>query len=356
MRNMLNSRWVHTALLLALLGGAVVVRVHDYEWSRSLRYLAFDSFNKLHPRQPTDQVAVVDLDEVSMGRDDLGQWPWPRNTVAAMVDRLKAMGARAIVFDMVFAESDRTSPVALLKSMPELKTDLAAVKDHDQQLADSFAAAGNVVAGFIWSPDKKATRRTPVLSKSILLSRDADNLRRSVPLMVGVTTTIRELGQAAAGNGCFGVSTEIDGLIRQVPLLFGFEADAAKAPELYPSLALEALRVSQDPRMNVKIRRLRSNEVGPLDAPYKMQVGQYEIPFDADGKFFVYFSKARTDKYIPAWQVFDGTVDPAKIKDKIILVGTSAEGLKDIRSTPLDLFIPGVEVHVNVIEQVLTGQ
>ena len=356
MQNMLNSRWMHTVLLLALLCGAVVVRGHDYEWSRSLRYLAFDAFNKLHPRQPTDQVVVVDLDEVSMGRDDLGQWPWPRNTVATMVDKLKAMGAKAVVFDMVFAESDRTSPSALLKSMPELKADLAAVKDHDQQLADSFTAAGNVVAGFVWSPDKKATRRTPVLSKSILLSGDADGLRRSVLTMVGVTTTIPELAQAAAGNGCFCVAPEVDGLIRQVPLLTRFDAEADKAPELYPSLALEALRVSQDPRINVKVRHLRPNEIGPLDAPYKMQVGQYEIPLDVDGKFFVYFSKARPEKYIPAWQVFDGAVDPAKIKDKIVLIGTSAQGLKDIRSTPLDLFIPGVEVHVNVIEQVMTGQ
>lgn len=356
MRQLLNNRWVHTLLLLALLSGAVVVRVHDYEWSRSLRYLAFDAFNNIHPRQPTDKVVVVDLDEESMGRDDLGQWPWPRNIVAKMVDNLKTMGAKAIVFDMVFAENDRTSPLALLKSMPELKQDLSGVKDHDEQLADSFRNASNVVAGFIWSPDKKATRRTPVLSKSILLSRDADTLHRSVPLMQGVTTPIPVLGMAAAGNGCFGVSTEIDGLIRQVPLLFGFQTEAGKAPELYPSLALEALRVSQDARLNIKVRHLKKNEIGPLDAPYKMQVGEYEIPFDDDGKFFVYFSKARPDKYIPAWKVIDGTIDPALIKDKIIIVGTSAEGLKDIRSTPLDLFIPGVEVHVNVIEQVLTGQ
>ena len=103
MRQLLNNRWVHTLLLLALLSGAVVVRVHDYEWSRSLRYLAFDAFNNIHPRQPTDKVVVIDLDEESMGRDDLGQWPWPRNIVAKMVDNLKAMGAKAIVFFLVFA-------------------------------------------------------------------------------------------------------------------------------------------------------------------------------------------------------------------------------------------------------------
>lgn len=362
MRKLIVNQWVHTLILLGLLSGAVLVRLHDYQWSRALRFLAFDSFNVMHPREPTKDVVVVDIDEMSMGHEDIGQWPWPRNIVAAMVDRLHDMGARAIVFDMVFAEYDRTSPQAFLKNIPEtqfsgeLRTSLAQMKDHDAILAESIGRAGNVVTGFVWSPNALATRRDPVLSKPIMLGKDAAMLRHTVPLMQGVTTSIPELSRAAAGNGCFGVSTEIDGLIRQVPLLFGFERGHDHAPELYPSLALEALRVAQDPRLLVKVRHLKPSEIGPFDPPLMMQVGQYEIPFDRDGKFFVYFSKARTKDYIPAWTVLNGTADPSSIKDKIVLIGTSAEGLKDIRSTPLDLFIPGVEVHMNVIEQVITGK
>lgn len=362
MRKLITNQWVHTLILLALLSGAVMVRIHDYQWSRALRFLAFDSFNVMHPREPTKDVVVVDIDETSMGRDDIGQWPWPRNIVADMVDKLDAMGAKAIVFDMVFAEYDRTSPQAFLKNIPdtqfssELRTSLSAMKDHDAVLADSIARAGSVVTGFVWSPNAQATRRVPVLSKPIMLGKDAMMLRETVPQMTGVTTSIPELASAAAGNGCFGVSTEIDGLIRQVPLLFGFSQNEDQAPLLYPSLALEALRVAQDPRLLVKVRHLKPSEIGPFDPPLLMQVGTYEIPFDRDGKFFVYFSKARTKDYIPAWTVLDETVDAALIKDKIVLIGTSAEGLKDIRSTPLDLFIPGVEVHMNVIEQVITGK
>ncbi len=356
------NQWVHTIILLALLGGAAMVRLHDYEWSKALRFLAFDTFNVMHPREPTDRVAIIDIDEMSMAREYPGQWPWPRNTVADMVDRLKAMGAKAIVFDIVFAEYDRTSPKAFLRSVPEanlsteLTESLSGLKDHDLVLAESIRNAGNVVTGFIWSASKDATRRKPVLSKPILLSKDAEFLRGTMPRMIGVTTSIPELTEAAAGNGCFGVSTEIDGLIRQVPLLFGYESTPGKSPELYPSLALEALRVSQDPRLLVKVRHLKPGEIGPFDPAFMMQVGDYEIPFDRDGHFFVYFSKARMQDYIPAWKLLDGQLDPAAIKDKIVIIGTSAEGLKDIRSTPLDLFIPGVEVHVNVIEQVLTGQ
>lgn len=356
MRALFVNPWVHTIILVALLLGAAFVRVQDYDWSKSLRFLAFDTFNNLHPRQPTDDVVIVDINEESMGRDDLGQWPWPRHIVAKMVDQLKTMGARSVVFDIVFAEQDRTSPQAFARSIDagsiseELKLSLSALPDHDLVLAETIRNAGNVVTGFIWTTDAKATRRKPVLSKPIMLSKDAAILKETVPSMVGVTTTIPELSEAAAGNGCFGVSTEVDGLIRQVPLLFSYNN------ELYPSLALEALRVAQDPKLLVKIRGLKPEEVRLLDPPLKMQVGNYEIPLDRDGMFIPYFSKARPEKYIPAWEVIDGRIDPARIKDKIVLVGTSAEGLKDIRSTPLDLFIPGVELHVNVIEQVLTGQ
>lgn len=350
------NRWFHMILLLALLVSAVFVRLQDYEWSRALRYIAFDTFNVMHPRAQTDSLVIVDIDELSMGRDNLGQWPWPRHIVARMVDSLRDMGARAIVFDMVFAENDRTSPQMFLKTLPdenmtdELRSSLSSLEDHDAALAESFSAAGNVVAGFIWTSNPEATRRKPVLSKPIPLTREAAHLKDTVPQMAGVTTTIPELAEAAAGNGCFGVSTEIDGLIRQVPLLFGMEG------ALYPSLALEAVRVAQDPRLLTKVRGLRGDELGLLDPPLLMQVGEYEIPFDDDGKFFVYFSKQRPEKYIPAWKVLEGAVERTAIDGKIVLVGTSAEGLKDIRSTPLDLFVPGVEVHANVIEQILTGQ
>lgn len=350
------NRWFHAFLLLILLSGVIFIRLQDYEWSRALRYLAFDTFNVMHPRQPTDQVVIVDIDEASLGREELGQWPWPRHIVARLVSSLKDMGAQAIVFDMVFAESDRTSPAAFIKMLPQttvsddLKNTVSGLKDHDEELAETFRQAGNVVTGFIWSANPEATRRKPVLSKPIALARDAADLKHTVSKMRGVTTTIPVLSEAAAGNGCFGVSTDVDGLIRQVPLLFSFDGD------LYPSLALEALRVAQDPRLLVKVRGLKGDEVGPLDPPLRMQVGDYEIPLDRDGMFHAYFSKARPEEYVPAWQVIGGQADPEKIKGKIVIIGTSSEGLKDIRSTPLDLFIPGVELHLNVIEQVLTGQ
>lgn len=356
LRRMVVNRWVHMVLLLGVMGLAVMGRVQDHDWAKSLRFIAFDTLNQFYPRISTDHVVMIDIDELSMAQAELGQWPWPRHIVARLVDRLHDMGARAIVFDMVFAEYDRTSPRAFLQTLPDavrdetLESALSALDGHDEILADSFRRAGNVVAGFVWTADLQATRRPPHLSQPIFTAREAESLTRSVPRIGGVVTNIPELSRAAAGSGSFGVTPEIDGIIRRVPLLFTYDG------VLYPSLALEGVRVAQGDKTQIRIRARRGDELGWFDAPYLMQIGAYEIPMDADGQFPVWFSPARPHDYVSAWRVLSGEVMESRVRDKIVLIGTSAEGLRDIRSTPLNLFIPGVELHMNVVEQIMSGR
>ncbi len=360
MSKLLISRWFHMILLLALLGGMMFVRIKEYPWTKTLSFIAFDAYNNIEPRQPTGTVAMVDIDEQSLGRDELGQWPWSRLVMAKLVDNLKAMGAKAIVFDIVFAENDRTSPQAVLKRLPKLQehpdivTVLNGMPDNDEVFAQSIKNAGNVVTGFIWSGDKNATRRKPVLSQPILALK-ASELKANVPEILAAATNVPVLAEAAAGNGCFGVTTEVDGIIRRIPLLFRYVDEKTGETTLYPSLALEAIRVSQGDKTIVKVRTLDPKQQGTFGTPLRMRVGDYEIPVDSDGEFYTYFSPTRRGDYIPAWTVINGTVDSSKIRGKIVFVGTSAEGLKDIRSTPLDLFVPGVEAHINVAEQILSG-
>lgn len=362
MKRILVSRWFHIFVLLTLLGGAVFVRAQDYSWAQSLRFLAFDAFNRFDPRPPTDDVVVVDIDETSLGRPNLGQWPWSRLVIARLIENLKEKGATAIVFDMVFAEEDRTSPHAVMERLPAdanvqaLRDFFEGMPDNDEVLAQTIGEAGNVVTAFIWSSNMEATRRAPVLSQPILMTRPARTLLDSVPAMTGVATNLPLLSQAAAGNGSFGVTPEVDGIIRRVPLFFNFEdPQRPGARILYPSLAAEAVRVAQGAKLVTRARTLKPEEAGPFDPPLKVSIGKYEVPLDWDGRLFVYFSQERRKDYIPAWQVIDGSVADEKIKGKIVFVGTSAEGLKDLRSTPLDLFVSGVELHVNVAEQILTG-
>lgn len=338
------------------------MRAQDRSGVRALRNLAFDTLNRAYPRPASDQVVIVDIDEASLARPELGQWPWSRNVLAKLVDNLDAMGAKAIAFDMVFAEADRTSPRAFLDRLPQSERDpalvplLSGLPDNDALFAESIRRSGKVVTAFIWTDEHISGQVKPHISKPIQLARGAASLRTSVPAMETAAPNLALFETAAAGNGCFGVLPEIDGIIRRVPLIFRMKNEGSKTPTLYPSLALEALRVAQDPRVMIKIRDLKPGEAGIFDPPLKMKVGKIEIPFDFNGTLPVYFSPDRRARYIPAHDVISGTIDPARIRDKIVFVGTSAQGLKDLRSTPLDLFVPGVELHANIAEQILTGR
>ena len=395
---LLTDRWVHTFVLLAMLAAAVSVRVYDSKKDgalvRGLSYVAFDAYNKWKPRPPTDQVVMVDIDESSLGRPELGQWPWSRDTVARMVSNLHAMGARAIVFDMVFPEADRTSPAAILERItpeqrtPEFQTLLSAMPDNDQKLADAITAAGNVVLGFTETTRSGSTARAPHQAKAIGLKGIAHDLlipepevarfaadgtelpvspdspqaqdhglrKRWVHTLNAVATSLPLLSKAAAGSGSFHVVPELDGIIRRVPLLALYPVEGTDQMILYPSLGVEALRVAQGAKTLIRIRPVSGKEAGVFAPPLLMSVGKYEIPIDWDGKFYIYVTKAQPKNYIPAWKVINNEIETDKIAGKIVFIGTSAAGLKDIRSIPGNLYVPGVELHMNLVGQVLTGE
>ncbi len=364
MKWILTSRWIHTLFLLALLSGALLVRQYDAPWLKGFGYQAFDAYNRITPRPTTDQVVIVDIDEASLRDDRLGQWPWPRTVMAQLVTNLKAAGAKAIVFDMVFSEKDRTSPTALLSQMPEgslsaeAKGELTALPDHDDQLAAAFKEAGNVVTGFVSSGSVHTAGHTPRVPRNIQFMKGTDPLKTRMATVRAPVTTLPELEAAAAGNGFFSTEPDYDGIIRSAALLQRLDAvQPGEPPSYYAMLALEGLRIAETDNSSLAVRPIKNKDASVFSPNFEIAIDKkYRIPIDDDGKFYVHFTPARPDQYIPAWRVVDNSVESYKIKDKIVLVGTSAIGLKDIRSSPLNLFVPGVEIHLNIIEQILQGR
>lgn len=363
MIHFIANKWIHFLVLLTLLMGAVYFSGSDHELRKRLQYATFDTYNKMKPREASDRIAIIDLDEESI--KDLGQWPWPRNVMAQMVDRLHALGASVIAFDIVFAEADRTSPARVAQTLPNseeyapAKEALIHLPDNDAIFAKSIAAAGNVVMGFTRARPEE-TLRTPYLSaKPMLMIKDKAPFFDDTFSAPGVAENLLEFSSAAAGNGSFMATPDIDGIIRQVSLFVKYppEKMAGMEPELYPMLGLEALRVDANKRSRLMIKGAK--EQGVVDTDYTLQIANLEVPIESDSKFWVYYRDIKDDEYISAQRLFDPAQEEAlrqKIDGKIIFVGTSAEGLRDIRSTPLDIFVPGVEVHVNVAEQILQGK
>lgn len=353
MRKFVYNRWFHTILLLALLACAVLVRIQDYTWSRALSNLAFDQYNVLKPRPALDKVVIINIDDDSLAR--LGQWPWPRTNLATLLLNLKKMGALSVAFDGVLAEPDRTSPEAVLQTVsnPTVKTYLATQPSHDRVFADAIRDTGFFASGFSFGSYKEVQKPRIVMSikatksvKSVFLkqSRHFDNVASFIPV----------LQDAVAGNGSFMADPETDGIIRKTGMVF------SDSENLYPSLSLEAIRLSLPaPRPPIQIDP--SNlPVLSLASQYRIQIGDYKIPVDQDGILRVYFRNFDPHKdYVSAYKIIEPEFyaeAESQIKGHIVLIGSSAEGLKDLRSSPLRLFIPGVEVHANAIEQILNGQ
>ena len=378
--NLLTKRWFQIFLLLSLLSGLVWLSFTRSPLIYNLRQLTFDSYNRYQPRKPGDETVIVDIDEASL--QHYGQWPWQRTLVADLTKKIRLLGAKAVVFDMVFSESDRTSPSAVVDSLPQtpemlpVAEALRTLPDNDQVFAQKISEAGRVVMGFVLS--SAATGRDPPANPHLCLAHrpydDPENPRHYVIKTGNFTTALPVLSSAAAGNAIFSILPEKDGVIRSVPLLVGQQDASGKVIDLHPTLALEALRVSMgdqelcynmtvDPAASAdnsgitevlvsKIKRISKDNGGEIVStrPY------IRIPVSRDGRIQVYYTGHRTKIYVPAWEVIEGKAKPELLKDKIVFVGTSAIGLLDVRASPIDGFLPGVEVHAEITEQILHGQ
>ena len=333
---------------LVVLVAATLFALQDPFFVVALRESVFDAYQRLHPRayQPAP-VKIIDIDEASLSR--LGQWPWPRSRLADLVDRLRELGAAAIVFDMLFAEPDRTSPSLVVqqwrkKSLPAEW--LAELEDFDATFARSLAR-GPTVTGFalVGRPGGP-----PPIRHAGFAFVGADP-RPFVPAYRGAVTSLPAIEEAADGNGALNVGFAAGGVIRRVPLLL------ALGDELYPSLSGEALRVAQGADTYLVKTAGAADEAsfGTHTGITHVRIGAYVVPTNSRGEIWVFYTPPVPDRYIPAWQVLEGTVDPSAVRGAIVLIGSTAAGLQDLHATPLAVAMPGVAIHAQAIEQTLLG-
>ncbi|HML14721.1 MAG TPA: adenylate/guanylate cyclase domain-containing protein [Xanthobacteraceae bacterium] len=342
---------LHLLLPLAILLAALIGWASEPVALDQLRLFVFDEFMRLKPRSyEAVPVRIVDIDDESLAR--LGQWPWPRTLVAKLVDRLGELGAAAIAFDIVFAEPDRTSPAHALEDLKGLKPDdplvarLAALPDHDVLLGEALKRA-RAVTGFVMTHKKGAL----VPKAKASFANAGDDPRPWVPNFGGAIVNLGVLEDAAAGNGSTNDILGIDGVTRRVPLLVEL------GNRLYPALAAEALRVAQGGRTYI-VKSTGASGVmsfGEHAGINSIKIGALIVPTDARGTVWIHFTPHVPERFVPAWQVLDQSVDPELIKGSIVFVGTSAAGLKEFHATPLDPDAAGVEIHAELAEQMLLG-
>jgi adenylate cyclase len=340
-------------LPLALLFVALTGRVAASDLLERLSLFCFDIYQKAAPREAGDvPIRVVDIDDPSLNK--IGQWPWPRTVVAQLVDRLREAGAAVIAFDIDFAEPDRTSPKLLLPLLgqngvgnAEAERLLAALPDPDQRLGEAMGAVP-VVTGFILT-DRGQTR--PPLPKAGFAFAGDDPLGH-VDSFPAAVSNLPALEAAAAGDGFLNQSPDWDNIVRKVPLVLRF------GDKPYPSLAAEALRLALGARSYVG-RAAGANAEKSFDEKTGLtaiRIGQLTIPTDSAGRVSLYYAVPRRDRLVSAADILAGKFDPALFRDDIVLVGTSAAGVvNDLQATPIAPDVPGVEIHAQLLEQILQG-
>jgi len=334
-------------VLLALafeLGGAGV--------QTTLRNNLFDQYQRWHPRPYEEApVLVVDIDDASLTR--LGQWPWPRTRIAALVDRLTAAGVAAIGFDVMFAEPDRTSPRAMVdlwQADGALRRQIEALPDHDARLAASLGGADTVLGFAVERTTGAADTRKPIVKAAFVNVGEPqtgwlhgfDGAIASLPL----------LEAASKGNGALTFIPDGDGVVRRVPLVLKL------ANQPIPTLVSEALRVAQGgPPVMLRSAGHINQFTGARDngGLGEIRIGALQIPTTARGELWLHYTPHEPARSVPAWRVFAGEIPAETLAGRIVLVGSSAQGLMDLRFNPFGL-IPGVEAHAQALEQILTGR
>jgi adenylate cyclase len=346
-----NRATLFTGCLITLLTAGLYIFKPGY--FSILEYKLYDAvFQKTYSENRSDAVAVVDIDEYSLDR--FGQWPWPRYRVALLLQKIHMAGASAVGVDILFAEPDGTSPLVLQQSLKkDLHLDVSfsglpqGLMDNDRLLAN-ILQQGSFVLGYsfifdprssekkkMFPPDLKAVEiKSPGAGPASSYLFQARNLIPPLPVLL----------QQGTPAGFMNTVTDPDGVLRRTPLLIAMDQT------VYPQLALSTLLTAfRDQIPDPIIRTTR----GGIES---IKIGNTVVPLQSNGSMLInYRGPSRTFPYLSAGKILEDKINSSELKGKIVFLGTSAAGLKDIRISPLDQVFPGVEVHATIVDNILTN-
>jgi adenylate cyclase len=313
---------------------------------KTARRLLFDQYQVTFPRKPLSQpVTIVAIDEPSLAA--MGQWPWPRNKLAKLIDDINAQKPLAIGLDIYMPELDQTSPDQVAKNLPSSAAALAAglknLPTHETILADALKRSPSIlgVAAFDHAAqtttDKIITK--PIVTKPLGEQGSEDGLRHT-KRFERVLASLPELQQASHGQALLSVPLD-NGVVRRIPLVMRLGENAV------PSLALEMLRVATDSAA-IEVTTDSRGVQG-------VQVADLRVNTQEDAEIWLHAAPIQSTitRYVSALSVMQGKANPEQFENKLVLLGLTGAGLNDMRTTPLGELVPGIEIQAQVIESIL---
>ncbi len=318
---------------------------------QSLDFINYDLLLRNFPdNDASNRLVIVDLDEKSLNR--YGQWPWPRYRLAELFDKITAMKPAVISLDVVFAEPDRTSIGRLLRDLEDTYTlDITVdrlpseLSDNDRILAEALARGPFVLGNtFHFNKLEKSSEHCVLHPVKVSFMQDTEGWEANtgLPESAGVLCNLTIFSEKVSTSGFFNSSPDQSGMLRRLPLLIQYNG------EVYASLALATILKLH----GIDNLLLKKNGKTLQSINYKGT----SVPVDPHGQMLIKFrGPKRNYEYISAADIMDDTVSSEQLQGRIIFVGTSAAGLKELRITPFDPVFPGVEVHATVVDNLLTG-
>ncbi len=300
-----------------------------------------------------DQVVIVDIDDKSLQAE--GRWPWPREKLARMQNNLfEQYGVAAVGYDIAFPEPDASSGLPVLERLAaeELKDQplfgglleqLRPSLDYDQQFAESLAK-GSSVLGYYFNFNQGA-ERIATLPKPLFNQDQLGALAKGFMQAEGYGGNLPMLLEKAAGAGFYNSLPDNDGVIRRMPVMIGYQNNYFAALPI--RLTQAALGVND-------IRLVNPGGDGfNRFQPHALDIDGLKIPFDSEGGVLVPYRALGAYRYVSATDVISGQEPASNLEGRIVLIGTTAPGLADIRVTPVSEVFPGVEIHASLMSGIL---
>ena len=334
-------------IFFILLVFLIALKITNPAFIKSISYISFDLYQKAFPLEKRDSnVVIIDIDEKSLGK--FGQFPWSRSIFAKIVEQVNDAGPKAIGFDIFFSEKDKQSPQEIIKSYKLNEADSdefveifeglveGIIINHDEVFRDQLENSNSVIAVLGSNASSHGSYDRSAKAKFLSKGGDPKKFTYSFPYSIG---SLEELETSAKGLGSISFLDQSDGIIRSLPLIVQFKN------KLYPTMGLEMVRVGT----KQKNLYVEMNEIGIT----RISSRPHKIYSDPNAIIWIKYKQPLKNQYISASSVFDGKFDEETFKNKYVLIGASAQGLFDLVKIPLGITIPGVEVHANVIENIL---
>ena len=353
----ISFRFVVTiiSIIMAILLG--LTRISDPEFIQVLRLKYFDQLQIKYPRVTDGQTysVIVDIDEKSLR--EVGQWPWPRTVLADLFNKSREAGMLVLGLDVLFAEKDRTSPELIAEDVKKRNPEIAKLLEtlpSNESVAMEAMKNFPTVIGHSGLDVQGDAGRDDIKDSSVKVFLGKNQKPNDWLIQYpGLLANVSEFEKAASGAGTVSVAEEPDGIIRRVPLISNV------AGTIRPTLGLDMIRVAF--QGNSIATRTGINGVEEIIIQTKT-IGNASIPTDENGRVWIYYGESDSIKkentrryYVSAVDIINGKIGKERLSGKLGILGTSATGLKDIRPTPVEDRMPGVEIHANLIDTVISA-